>query len=528
MWRRRLIWIVAVIAAGPSWAWCPSCGSGDAWVPQLLRVGEDGDAELILRETTEPRGRARLARTADGVWEWSEIDIQTYLELVEEKDAAESACATIVPYENPPGDEAVALRPHLRVGHTVEETPQSCVERQGYVFFGLGFYEGEGVDGVGGIGRYDTRTGEIEVRRPVWLRDKSVAHMSDDGSYLWFSLWQQYEKDQADWGLHRYDWTTQSLERMGTSPWSPCGTIVAGAHVIEDELLVATDFGVSVLDLTIGEWRHLAREGERLVETDCSEQIRSRLSAIIDGECRSCVPELLMESLRRTQPARLRSMMLNEPALRQLRLLAGFAPLARSFDEFREHVWSAVPGDADPRVRRDIANAFATTGDRSAAWRDLALSIARETGEWRLLAHFRGDPVVLDALLEVAARPPRNRREQWNRGDAVEVIPWVGGQTSLPDLIRLLRDANSESEASGDPFYRGLYLSELIRAVERVAHQQIERDGSVTPLPPDSDRLEYAREEFTFALRSANDVPGLLAIADRWLQWWDQRESSVN
>ena len=520
--------ILAVMAAGSSWGWCPSCGSDDLWVPELLRVGDGGGAELILTEWSDPHGRARLARTADGIWEWSEIDIPTYLELVAESDASESACATLVPYENPPVDEAIALRSHLRVGHTVEETPESCVERQGYVFFGLGFYEGEGVDGVGGIGRYDERTGEIEVRRPVWLRDKSVRHMSDDGRSLWFSLWKQYEKDREEWGLHRYDWDTHILERLGTSSWSPCGTTVIGTLLIEDELFIATDFGLSVLDLVGGEWRHLAREGKRLVGSDCSGQIRSRLMAMIEGTCRSCAPEILMESLRRTQPARLRSMMLNDPALRQLRLLAGFAPLARTFEEFRDSVWSAIPEDADPEVRTVIARAYATTGDRSEEWRDLALSIARETGEWKLLAHFRGDPVVLDALLELAARTPRNDRERWNRGDAAEMIPWVGGAASLPDLIRLLRDAKHEPEMSVDPFYRGLYLSELIRAVERVAHQQIERDGSVTPLQPDSDRVEYAREEFTFALRSTNDVAGLRAIADQWLEWWDEQESPVD
>lgn len=492
-------------------------------IAELLRLSEDGEPELILREWTDPYTRVRLRRTAGGAWEWAEIDVQAYLALTEQSREAQIACAARVPYENPPSDESIALRPHLRLGHTVEESPESCVERQGYVFFGLGFYEGEGVDGIGGIGRYDTTTGEIEVRRPTWLRDKSVAHISDDGRFLWFSVWQQYEKDQAYWGLHRYDWSTDILERTGTTSSSPCGTRVAGVRRVRDELVVATDFGVSLLDLVRGEWSHLALEGKQLIERDCEQQIRSRLSAMIDGDC-ACAPDVLMESLVRTQPERLRRLMLEEPELRKLPLLAGFAPLARNFDEFEELLWSVVPPDSDERVRSHVASAFAATGDRSVAWRELVLPLARETGEWKLLAHFRGDLVVLDALVKAAEKPAHGPREQWVRGDAVEVIPWVGGSSSLPLLIELLRDADSEAERSADQFDRSRYLTELIRSTERVAHQRIERDGSITPLQQDSDRLDYALEEFTAALRFSYDVPALLEIIDQWLEWWDDRQ----
>ncbi len=73
------------------------------------------------------------------------------------------SCPKEIPYRPPDRATAIRLRPHLRVGHSVEEAPSACVTRDGRIYFGLGFYEGEGADGIGGVGMYDPATKKLQV-----------------------------------------------------------------------------------------------------------------------------------------------------------------------------------------------------------------------------------------------------------------------------------------------------------------------------------------------------------------------------
>ncbi len=67
----------------------------------------------------------------------------------------------------------------------LEQEIGPCVEGDAAVWFGIEFYEGEGMSGVGGVGRFGTLAGRVDVRRPVPLRDSSVNVLANDGRTLW-------------------------------------------------------------------------------------------------------------------------------------------------------------------------------------------------------------------------------------------------------------------------------------------------------------------------------------------------------
>lgn len=519
---RLILGLVLLVLEFSADAACPSCGPGDGWVPEILRENQAGELELLLREWGGSYDLATLTETADG-WVFSEADSHSYRPRVEEQESALHACGEGVPHEPLAQEEAIRLRPHLRVGHSAEETIEACDRRNGYVSFGLGFYEGEGADGVGGIGRFDPATGDLEVRRPAWLRDKSTRHMIDDGRHIWFTALQYYEDGERSWGLHRYRWADRTLDRLGGTPWSPCGSTVRDLFLTDDRLVVATDFGLSILDLNRQQWNHLALRGRTLAPEECNTQLSRLLEAMAAGKCPVCSPHQTFEELVRVQPSRLRTILFNSPELRGPQTLVTIASLSRNFEEFEDLVWEEIPPDADDWVRRRVAEAFAATGDRSERWREAALELAKQTGDWKIVGRFRGDEIVLGALLREARREPETWNDRSSRDRAIEAVPWAGGERSIPLLIGLLEEA-FESEDRGESIDdREFHFASIIVSLERAAHRRIEPDGTVVTLASNSDRYEYAEEEYGAFRRWNNSIDELRQIGGRWLSWWNDR-----
>jgi hypothetical protein len=145
----------------------------------------------------------------------------------------------------------------------IDQKVSACVESGGYVYFGIGFYWGEGTRGVGGIGRWDKKTGKVDVRRPQQLQETGVTHLAHDGKYLWIGTGNQHEcmGMVPTEGLLRYDWDKDHLDRADPSGQGLCGFMVRGLLVRDHTLVVATDMGLS-LGSGVGlenpiRWRHL-------------------------------------------------------------------------------------------------------------------------------------------------------------------------------------------------------------------------------------------------------------------------------
>jgi len=63
------------------------------------------------------------------------------------------------------------------VSAVASEIMAGCVSEDGEIWVGFGFYEGEGSDGIGGIGYFDPRTGESGVLRHPALVDYSISDL---------------------------------------------------------------------------------------------------------------------------------------------------------------------------------------------------------------------------------------------------------------------------------------------------------------------------------------------------------------
>lgn len=143
----------------------------------------------------------------------------------------------------------------------IEQKIGACVQHGDYVYFGIEFYQGEGTSGIGGIGRYNLKTKEMDIRRPKVLRHTSVNHILYDGKDLWFGTVGHYEctGTPPTKGLIRYEWDSRKTHRVR----GLCGFVVHGLMADEDALWMATDFGISRLArgrAGWGRWNHFVSD----------------------------------------------------------------------------------------------------------------------------------------------------------------------------------------------------------------------------------------------------------------------------
>lgn len=164
------------------------------------------------------------------------------------------SCAKLIPPIGLSAEEVFRLRPSLLGTSLPRMTPipitqeiGACHRSGDVIWFGISFYEGEGVTGVGGVGRYDLQTKQIEIRRPVKLRGVSANHIFVDGSRLWIGTTGRGEcvGQPATERLVVYDWESDRTLNLGQHH-GMCGFVVHGLELVGDDLWVASDLGMSV------------------------------------------------------------------------------------------------------------------------------------------------------------------------------------------------------------------------------------------------------------------------------------------
>ena len=207
------------------------------------------------------------------------------------------------------------------LGHTISIVPRdneisqeygTCTLRDGDVWFGLSYYDGEGSTGIGGVGRFDPRTRRSELRRPELLRNTSIAHLLHDGEYLWFGTVGRHEclGTPPTLGLVRYDWKTGRALTFLDENDGPCGLLVNGLLQLGDDVWIATDLGLSRWNRKTSRWKNyvpdpLASPPAR--ETSCPDLYRQLRETLPRSGWNDAMParspyHQLTETLARLRP----------------------------------------------------------------------------------------------------------------------------------------------------------------------------------------------------------------------------------
>lgn len=109
------------------------------------------------------------------------------------------------------------------------------------LWFGLQFYDGEGMSGVGGLGVLDPASGRLRVRYPPAMAAWSVASLAAEDSVLWAGLASHGEGSTAAGGLARYEIGT------GRLLWYDVPGLITGILPVAGTLYLAGERGLHVL-----------------------------------------------------------------------------------------------------------------------------------------------------------------------------------------------------------------------------------------------------------------------------------------
>jgi hypothetical protein len=224
------------------------------------------------------------------------------------------ACTIPIPEPTLDAKTVKALRPELA---EVVRDPQhfagfeqkiaACVEARGSIWFGIEFYDSEGVVGVGGVGRFDPRTHETVLHRPLLLRGSSISAIAHDGQSLWLGTWRIGEGyEQPTHGLVRYDWKRRKMVATGRERDAPCGFFITGLVWVDGSMWVGTDIGISRWIAASRTWEHyLPRPGEQppLRRTSCLDMYRLTFDALARAPDPRSARIDFMSTLRRLRPA---------------------------------------------------------------------------------------------------------------------------------------------------------------------------------------------------------------------------------
>lgn len=191
---------------------------------------------------------------------------------------------------------------------TIEQNVSDCVQEGDDVYFGIEFYEGEGVTGLGGIGKYNTRTREMEIRRLPALLETSVSNLAFDGDDLWISASSQYECSGRvpKVPLLRYNWEKARVYHSHSTP-EICGFNVRDIRYENNHLYIASDIGFTSMEIIKSEdggsryhswsdlknWTPVKNDGITMQNQSCSVVYDEMLRSLPMGAKKQLIRTLL-------------------------------------------------------------------------------------------------------------------------------------------------------------------------------------------------------------------------------------------
>lgn len=132
----------------------------------------------------------------------------------------------------------VYVRAHIQIAEAIG--PWQLAE--GTLWFAKSFYDEEGYAGVGGFGYVDTVERRYRIYAPPELVNWSASAILVEPDAVWIGLVQNGEWGSTSGGLLRFDRRTEKAELI------PMRDIVAGIARLGDRLVMATSFGLAVLE----------------------------------------------------------------------------------------------------------------------------------------------------------------------------------------------------------------------------------------------------------------------------------------
>jgi hypothetical protein len=411
-------------------------------------------------------------------------------------------------------EEAGALVPREQEADEIQQNMSTWTAPDGVIWFGISFYAGEGITGVGGIGRYDPKTGQTVIRRPKVLLESSINHIVHDGQWLWLGTIGYYEcgGDVPTHGLIRYEWEADRIETFEGRDDGPCGFVVHDFLLEKKYLWVATDVGLSRWDRQAKKWAHYVPDpaaSPPMRPTTCAALYTDLLKVLPRTfDPQSPYPEItfhtqLFDSLKRFRPQFLiRYVKAMPPADWGCDELTVLAKGSADFQALKTNLLSLQP-ISSPHFEC-ILRGFAEKNSRDPEWRDLLLSLFEKPGEkgvdrddvvLDLLRGFPGDTKVGEALAHRLKTAPDPGRE-------AKLLPTMLGEKSVPLLIEAL-DRFTVQDHSGSP------LHAIVEALVQATHVSISPNGTIQPVPPNADHDRYEVSE-----------KALPHVISRWKQWW--------
>jgi hypothetical protein len=456
-----------------------------------------------------PKELPTVRRSTDGGWQRdSPFACEQSGDYCGERPAPETSP---VPPVSLSAREALAMRPDMYVGQ-IEQNVGAWTEHDGAVWFGLRFYEGEGSSGVGGIGRYDRKTGAVVVRRPPVLRDSSIDRVVHDGKSLWIATAMSHEcsGDQPAHGLVRYDWGRVKLETFEGRDEGPCGFSVHDLALDAESLWVATDLGLSRWDRRTEKWESFVPDLDDpvLMRPTTCEALYTELLPKLPKEPTDWVIYYyaqLFGELRRFRPRFLEGYVAAMPPSKwTCSELAYLGSRAADYAALMASVLDRRP--VDGRDMFCALEAFGEKKTREPEWRDMLLSLL-EQEEFpapiyitTLFEPFAGDAKVGEALAQ------RLRTKDKPYSEAT-LLPSMLGDRSVPVLMEALARLQD-----ADRFV----LDDILIGLMDATHIGIDPDGKQTKI---SGRDDYCK---VFDCPAKDEDFGRAAA--HWLEWWKAHE----
>lgn len=510
-----------LLSASPSWA--GSICYEERLYPSVVKLEKtDSGIQAFLggkffnEERGRPAERFAMTFTNNGVWQRGQP-----LHCPANSDCLPTTKtkAPDIPSIALSKKEAVALVPQLKDAEEIGQQVSDWTERDGFVWFGISFYSGEGLDGVGGIGRFDPLLNKTMIRRPKAILDSSINRIVHDGEWLWFGTVGHYEcaGDPPTHGLMRYKWATDQIESFEGKEDGPCGFSVHDLLLEQQALWVATDLGLSRFNRRSKTWDHFVPDPAAtppMKPTSCAA-LYSKLLKTIPQELRSApifsdmnVPSQLFESLKRFRPQFLTKQIERIPpsdlTCDQLTVLAARIGTYQALKtKLLVHHSVGSPNFIC------IMEAYKGKDTQSTEIRDLLLSSLVNAGNNRvnqdeamlnLLKRFSGDSTVSETLVSRLNNMPNPWRE-------AELLPSILGTRSVPHLIATL-ERFTDVERHGD------MMRSIVTALTDATGIVISPNGSVT--------LKSLNDAWDRDYFNANV---LSRVAAQWTTWWNKHKT---